>query len=103
METKQITEYNPKALKDKNINFSNWEEKPVLVELNFQNYNCLLSKVHILLYAIESIGYNNDTENLVTCGGLAELCRMILPNKEMELLDSLLIKNKNTEKDFVKL
>jgi len=103
MTTKKITEYNPQAFKENYIEFSDWDAEPVKVTLTFINYTELGCKINALLYAIESIGNNTDTDNIFTCSSLAEICRKLIPTNEFELLDSLLIKRENNKNQFVKI
>lgn len=103
METKKISEYNKQALKDNYILFSDSERNPVIKTLTFSSYVELSSKISALLWAIESIGNNTDTDNIVTCSNLAELCRNLLPDREFEFLDDLLIKDNENKEQFIKI
>jgi hypothetical protein len=104
MNTKPITEYSQKALKNISVHlkFSQYDTEPVSKEITFSNYTELSNAVYSIFSAIETIGFNGETGDLVTCAGLAQLGRKLMPINEMQFLDSLLIKNEvlNSNLDF---
>lgn len=105
METKNIKEYNPKALKaiKDTLSFSENDSEPVKIELSFTDFQDITYTVRTILDAIEIIGYNGSSTDLDTCAGLAEIAKKLLTHNQHEFLDNLLIKNKNTENQFVKI
>jgi hypothetical protein len=100
-----ITEFNPNALKQigKYLEFYNWDKTPVRQEVTFHNFYDLSSNISALLQAIEFIGYNGKETDLATCATLASIAGKMLPNKEMEFLDELLIKESSTKDQFLKI
>lgn len=102
MKTKQITEYNKKALENIGtyIELNDWEKEPVIKKTTFYNFTDLICSVSAILEAIEVIGYNDQQGNMTTCANLASVARKLLPNDEIEFLDRLLIKEDRTKDDF---
>lgn len=105
MRTKEIKEYNPKALKaiKDTLEFSEHDSQPVKIEISFADFEDINCSIRTILNAIEFIGYNGNAIELGTCAGLAEIAKKLLPKNELNFLDNLLIKNKDTENDFVKI
>jgi hypothetical protein len=104
MNTKPITEFSPKALKNisDHLEFSNWETEQVLKEVTFSSYIELSHAISSIFSAIETIGFNGEKQDLGMVAGLAIIGRKLLPTSELEFLDSLLIKDKimNPNTDF---
>ncbi len=105
METNKIIEFNPKALKAINevLEFSKTDSEPVKLEVSLYDFNDIGLTIETLLKAIEFIGYNGQQSDLETCAGLARIAKKLLPKNELDFLDNLLIKNKETENDFIKI
>ncbi|MBF7093593.1 hypothetical protein IUY40_18845 [Flavobacterium sp. ALJ2] len=103
MSTKQITEYNKNALKNSGIELNNNIGSPVLIKMDFADYEDLSASIWAVLEAIEVIAYSGSHENLSVCGSLAGLCKQLLPHDELAFLDKLLIKRKDTAGEFSKI
>ncbi|WP_348824015.1 hypothetical protein [Flavobacterium aestuarii] len=105
MKTLPITEYNPKALKEisEHLEFSEYSNSPVIQKITYVNYVDITHDLVTILDAIEVIGYQGNKQDLGTCAGLAEIAKKMLPRKEMEFLDSLLIKAENDKNEFLKI
>ncbi|WP_269686502.1 hypothetical protein [Flavobacterium lacustre] len=93
MSTKTITEYSPEALKNIStyLEFSQFEQEPVLKEMTFSNYSEIGYALSAIFSAIETIGLYGDKADLATCGGLATIGKKLVPDVELEFLDKLLI------------
>ena len=94
MNTKPITDINLQTLRDisEHLQFSNWENKPVQQTIMHVDFNDLALNIGIILQAIEFIGYNGNERDIGICAGLAQIAQKILPTKEMDFLDRLLLK-----------
>ena len=93
MKTQPITEFNKDELMNvsKFIQFSQYSSAPVIKQTTFQDFACIGNTINCLLSAIEIIGFNGNKEDLAICGGLAEIAKKLLPSKELEFLDKLLV------------
>jgi hypothetical protein len=105
MNTKPITEYSKEALKNisNNLEFSNWENEQVVKQVTFSSYMEINYALSSIFSAIELIGFNGVKQDLGTCAGLAIIGRKLLPDLELEFLDSLLIKETDSKSNFSKI
>lgn len=105
MNTKPITEFNPNALKNVELKFSDWEKEPVNMQIRFNNFYSISSDLLTLLDAIEIIGFDSDS-NAGTCAGLAQIAKKIIPFNEMSFLDDLFLKKvdfKDKTSEFINI
>lgn len=102
MKKTPIKQFNPKALIEieKHLEFSNWETEPVQKTTTYEDFNDIGLDLSVLLDAIVCIGFNGDSKDLSTCASLARIAKKMIPINELDFLDSLLIRKKDSENVF---
>lgn len=94
METKNYTQFNETAIKDINkvLEFGN-EKENIKVSFTIKEHWEIEDMLESILEAIIFYGNYGNEKDLQNISSLASLAKKLLPKKQLEFLDNLLIKD----------